>query len=207
MKIILCSAKVAIMGRWFEILAGREYSLYQASSMQVLETLIHRKEQYLLLLHQFFTDLPTIGTLCNTPESLKIFFLSDAPSPAEGLTLLRMGAVGYANTYIAGNRLAEAIKTVFAERVWFEQNIISLLMNQIHRDGEQGGGADVGILADLSNREKEIALLVVEGMSNQAIGDKLFISERTVKAHLGSIFRKTGVKSRLHLAMLIQKQA
>ena len=91
--------------------------------------------------------------------------------------------------------------------MWFEQNIISLLMNQIHRDGKQGGGADVGILADLSNREKEIALLVVEGMSNQAIGDKLFISERTVKAHLGSIFRKTGVKSRLHLAMLIQKQA
>jgi DNA-binding NarL/FixJ family response regulator len=206
MKIILCSANDAIRERWFSILVGQGHSLYQASSMQVLESLIHRTEQYLLLMHQPFTDLQTIGTLCKKPESLKIFFLSDAPDPAQGIVLLQLGAAGYANTYIAGGRLAEAIKTVVAGGVWFEQEIVSRLIQQLNRTVKPEGGGDSRILAELSDREKEIALLVVEGMSNNTIGEKLFISERTVKAHLGSIFRKTGTKSRLHLAMAIQRR-
>ena len=207
MKIILCSTKSAVGERWFSILAGQGYSLYQASSMQVLEPLIHRQEQYLLLVHQHFTDLQTISTLCKKPESIKIFFLSDTPNPTEGLTLLQCGTVGYANTYIAGNRLIEAIKTIKAGRVWFEHQIISkfiLLLNPKNSANEVSLAGPS--FAELTEREKEIALLVAEGMSNQAIGDKLFISERTVKAHLGSIFRKTGATSRLHLATMIQRR-
>ena len=207
MKVILCSSNNATRERWFAILADQGYSLYQASSMQVLEPLIHRQEQYLLLVHQYFTDLQTISTLCKRPESIKIFFLSDAPSTAEGLTLLQCGAIGYANTYIAGNRLVEAMKTVKAGRVWFEHQIISkfiLLLNPKNSANENSLAGPA--FAELTEREKEIALLVAEGMSNQAIGDKVFISERTVKAHLGSIFRKTGAKNRVQLAMMIQKQ-
>lgn len=207
MKIILCSTNGAIRERWFSILADQGYSLYQASTMQALESLIHRKEQYLLLMHQRFSGLQTIGTLCKSPKSLKIFFLSDSPNQPEGLSLLQLGAAGYANTYIAGSRLVEAINTVVAGRVWFEQEIVSRLIQLLNRDKKLEGGSGGTILADLSDREKEIALLIVEGMSNQAIGDKLFISERTVKAHLGSIFHKTGAKSRLHLAMMIQRTA
>ena len=207
MKILLCSNNVVVRERWFSILADQGYSLYQASSMQALESLIHRKEQYLLLMHQQFTDLQTTGTLCKTPKSLKIFFLSDAPNQSEGLALLQMGAAGYANTYIAGSRLVEAINTVIAGRVWFEQEIVNRLIQLLNRDHKLERDAGGTILADLSDREKEIALLVVEGMSNHAIGDKLFICERTVKAHLGSIFHKTGAKSRLHLAMMIQRTA
>ena len=207
MKVILCSSNNAIRERWFSILADQGYSLYQASSLQVLESLIHRNEQYLLLLHQHFTDLQTISTLCKTPESIKVFFLSDSPNPVEGLSLLQCGAVGYANAYIAAARLVEAMKTVTSGRVWFEHQIISrfiFLLNPNH-DASEDRLAGPAFTA-LSEREKEIALLVTEGMSNQAIGAKLFISERTVKAHLSSIFRKTGAKSRLHLATMIQRR-
>ncbi|RJX23811.1 MAG: DNA-binding response regulator [Desulfobulbus sp.] len=208
MKIILCSANGAVRERWFSILSEQRLSLYQASSIKTLATLIHRNEQYLLLVHQQFTDVQTIGTLCKTPGSLRIFFLSDAPNSDEGLTFLLMGAAGYANTYIAGGRLVEAIKTVVAGRVWFEQETIRQFIRQIKRGANpvEKGGIGGGILDELSGREKEIALLVVEGLSNQEIGEKLFISERTVKAHLSSIFRKTGTKSRLDLAMKLQRR-
>jgi DNA-binding NarL/FixJ family response regulator len=205
MKIILCSAHSAVRDRWFTILADHGHSLYQASSLPVLETLIHRREQYLLLIQQQFADLQTIATLCRTPDALKVFFLSDAPNPAEGLALLQRGAVGYANTYIAPARLVEAINTVAAGRVWFEQEIISRVIDRLNRTTLKEGGGASPILAPLTEREREIALLVAEGLSNQAIGEKLFISERTVKAHLGSIFRKTGTASRLGLAMKIQR--
>lgn len=207
MKIILCSANSAVRERWFSILADQNHSLYQASSQAVLETLIHRQEQYLLLVHQQFTDLQTIATLCTTHKSLRIFFLSDSPDPAEGLALLQRGTVGYANTYIAPARLVEAMKTVAAGRVWFEQEIISRFIDQLNRAHTQGGAGSSLVLAPLTDREREIALLVAEGLTNQTIGDRLFISERTVKAHLGSIFRKTGTTSRLGLALMIQRQA
>lgn len=208
MKIILCSTKSDIRERWFAILADQGYSLYQASSMQVLEPLLHRQEQYLLLVHQHFTNLQTISTLSKTPETLKIFVLSDSPSPEEGLALLLRGVVGYANTFIAAGRLVEAMKTIKAGRVWFEQEIINRFIQQLNRDNAATAGKMQGLVfADLTEREKEIALLIAEGMSNQRIGDTLFISERTVKAHLVSIFRKTGAKNRVQLAMMIQRQA
>lgn len=207
MKIILCSANSQIRERWFTILADHGHSLYQASSLPVLETLIHRRELYLLLMQQQFADLQTIATLCRTPDVLKVFFLSDAPSPTEGLALLQRGAVGYANTYIAPARLVEAINTVASGRVWFEQEIISRVIDQLNRANIKEGTPGSPMLDQLTAREREIALLVAEGLSNQAIGERLFISERTVKAHLGSIFRKTGTGSRLGLAMKIQRGA
>jgi DNA-binding NarL/FixJ family response regulator len=53
----------------------------------------------------------------------------------------------------------------------------------------------------LSKREDEVVQLVANGLSNKEIADKLFISVRTVKAHLTSIFSKTGFRDRLELAV------
>lgn len=55
----------------------------------------------------------------------------------------------------------------------------------------------------LSNREKDLAILLVKGLSNQEIADKLFISLATVKTHSHSIYQKTGTKNKLELRNLI----
>jgi len=55
----------------------------------------------------------------------------------------------------------------------------------------------------LSTREKQVLSLVVMGMSNGEIAQRLFIGETTVKTHLGSAFRKLGVSSRAEAAQLI----
>ena len=56
------------------------------------------------------------------------------------------------------------------------------------------------LLKALSSREAEVAKWLVNGLSNREIGEKMFISIRTVKAHLTSIFKKTGCRDRLELA-------
>jgi DNA-binding NarL/FixJ family response regulator len=55
--------------------------------------------------------------------------------------------------------------------------------------------------ADLSAREREVLLLVAEGLANKQIGRKLGITERTVKVHLGNVFRRIGVADRTSAAL------
>jgi DNA-binding NarL/FixJ family response regulator len=52
---------------------------------------------------------------------------------------------------------------------------------------------DADPLAQLSDREREVLALVAEGLSNAAIGRRLFITERTVEAHVKQIFQKLGI--------------
>ncbi len=58
---------------------------------------------------------------------------------------------------------------------------------------------------ELTKREQEIVELICKGSPNQEIADKLFVSLRTVKAHIYNIFKKTGVKNRLQLANVFRK--
>jgi DNA-binding NarL/FixJ family response regulator len=55
--------------------------------------------------------------------------------------------------------------------------------------------------ADLSAREREVLLLVAEGLANKQIATRLGIAERTVKVHLGSVFRRIGVADRTSAAL------
>ena len=57
----------------------------------------------------------------------------------------------------------------------------------------------------ISEREKEIIPLIIEGLSYKEISDKLFISYETVKTHINNIYRKTNAKNKIHLFKIIKK--
>ena len=58
----------------------------------------------------------------------------------------------------------------------------------------------------LSPREREVAALVAQGLSNRDIGDRLFIAERTAEGHLEQIRNKLGFHSRAEVAAFIKKE-
>jgi DNA-binding CsgD family transcriptional regulator len=59
----------------------------------------------------------------------------------------------------------------------------------------------------ISGRELEIVASVLEGLSNNAIAERLFISPRTVEKHLYNIYQKAGIKNRLQLFNLLRSDA
>jgi predicted ATPase/DNA-binding CsgD family transcriptional regulator len=74
-------------------------------------------------------------------------------------------------------------------------------------DGSGPGSAAPITAAALTRREREIALLVASGLSNRDIATRLFISKRTVDAHVEHIFAKLEISSRVKLTMWLQSQA
>ena len=59
-------------------------------------------------------------------------------------------------------------------------------------------------MAELSDREREVALLAAEGLRNREIAQRLFISEETVKSHIRSVFNKTNIDRRSKLVDLLK---
>ena len=62
-------------------------------------------------------------------------------------------------------------------------------------------------LSELTQREREIAHMVASGDSNKVIARKLNITDRTVKAHLTTVFQKLNVRDRLQLALYVNKHS
>ncbi len=112
---------------------------------------------------------------------------------------LKAGAAGFVLKDTPPDRLAEAVRAVergdelFAPEVT-RRLVESYVTKPSPREREE--------LRELTPREREVVLLVAEGLSNQEIGDRLFLSEATVKTHLTSILRKLGLRDRAQLVIL-----
>ncbi|MDR3086925.1 MAG: response regulator transcription factor [Azoarcus sp.] len=125
--------------------------------------------------------------------------VSDAPSEGEAMSALTAGARGYCHAWASPGQLREVAQVVSRGGYWVGTDLMYKLV----------GMADKRVPAIdelpkvLSERESEVAHEVIIGRSNKEIAKSLSITERTVKAHLGAIFAKLGVRDRLQLALLL----
>ncbi len=136
------------------------------------------------------------------PET-KIVVISNTPSQQEALLALNSGAAGYCHAQASPSFLQQVATVVTNGGLW----IGSELMSRILAATEQLQTSEPNhlTLAQLTPREQEVALAVGRGISNKEVAQELAITERTVKAHLGSIFEKLEVRDRLQLAILLSR--
>lgn len=138
--------------------------------------------------------------------SAKVVVLSDAPQEQQGLLALDGGARGYTHSHAIVEVFQEVALVVQHGGLWVGpellQRLVGATFSAISKRLPQQRSMSVSdVWAGLSSREAQVARLVVDGRSNKEVADRLFISERTVKAHLGVVFDKLGVRDRLQLAL------
>jgi DNA-binding NarL/FixJ family response regulator len=148
-----------------------------------------------------------------TRGDTRVVLLSAAPNPAEGVAALNSGALGYTHTYALPEVLREVATVVAHGGLWTGPELLKRLVAKtfdalsvlpLAAAPTSARAVEAAkAWANLSARELQVAQAVAEGRSNKEVADLLSISERTVKAHLGSVFEKLGIRDRLQLVLFV----
>jgi DNA-binding NarL/FixJ family response regulator len=136
-----------------------------------------------------------------TDNSNRVLILDRVPDFATAKQLLRWGAKGYGNALMREHFLVAAVETLQDDMVWLYPEFTTQLITQM--DGGSKSDSEL-YLEKLSDREREVALLLKEGDIYKTVAEKLNITPRTVKAHAQNIYTKLNVKDRLGLALLLK---
>jgi len=113
---------------------------------------------------------------------------------------LRAGAVGYLLKDAPSENLFAAIRAAARGESFLQPSVTTRVLAEFTRlSGEPK--TESGLMEPLSPREREILRLIGEGASNREIGDKLFITEGTVKNHVSNILSKLDVRDRTQAAL------
>lgn len=129
--------------------------------------------------------------------------LSKIPDQQEALLALNAGARGYCHALASPDTLKQIAVVVSNGGFWVGQELLSRVVNTAEKLLSRERAPAYGSLDQLTHREKTVAKEIAKGATNKEIARTLNITERTVKAHLGSIFNKLNVRDRLQLVLVM----
>ena len=131
----------------------------------------------------------------------QVILLTSFDDSRQILAAVQAGALSCLLKDVDADGLADAIRKAARGEAVLHPRVAGYLLDAIRR-GTASGEEPLGTL---SEREREVLALMAEGLSNQTIGDKLTISEKTVKTHVSNILAKLGVADRTQAAVLAWK--
>lgn len=146
-------------------------------------------------------DLPRHRPAC------RIVVLSVVPEEAEGLRAIDAGASGYCHLFARPELLREVQRVVRLGGFWVGPALVRRLAaatRELLQRGPIGAQAEPD-LSSLTERELQVARAVARGQCNHEVADQLYSSERTVKAHLASVFEMLGVRDRVQLVLRLAR--
>ena len=144
--------------------------------------------------------LEAMRAIMNGMPTVKILLLTSTITTQQVIEALHIGARGIVLKDALANHLQTAVRTVFGGDYWIGGKRVINLVSALH-DLMQQAQIPQRKTYGLTPRELEVVGAIVEGCSNRDIAKQFNLSEETVKRHLSNIFDKTGVSTRLELAL------
>ena len=137
-----------------------------------------------------------IATAC---PATKIVMLTASEDEDDLIAARRVGVAGYALKGISARTLVGVLRAVAAGDVYVAPELAWRML------GERTKPREAGLLDELTGREREVLELVAVGLSNQEIGVRLGLAERTIKHYMTNVLAKLQLRSRVEVALLAQE--
>jgi DNA-binding NarL/FixJ family response regulator len=135
----------------------------------------------------------------------EVIVLTTFDADATVLAALRAGAAGFLVKHTPPERIVDAVRRAAAGEPVLSPTVARTLIDHVAADDQTAQTRREQArerLAALSERERDVAAAVAEGLSNSEIGTRLFMSIGTVKAHISSALAKLDIDNRIQLALL-----
>jgi len=161
-------------------------------------------EPDILLLDLAMPRLPGLEALraiMNKSPRVKIIMLTGTISTQQIIEALQIGARGIVLKDAASGDLSRSIRAVLSGDYWIGGERVANLVTALNELMKKAAAVPERKTYGLTPREIEVVTCIVEGCSNKDVAKQFVISEETVKRHLSNIFDKTGVSTRLELAL------
>lgn len=128
-----------------------------------------------------------------------IVMLTGSDDKDKLLSALKAGARGYVLKGVSAKELAHVVRSAVAGEVYVSPSIAAEMLVSL----TQGKAPDP--LQELTEREREILALIGQGLTNREIGERIFLSEKTIKHYVTNILQKLQVRSRVEAALLASR--
>ncbi len=129
----------------------------------------------------------------------KVLALSVSDSAEDVVAVVRAGARGYVTKSISGPDLSDAVRRVATGDAVFSPRLAGFVLDAFNAAGGEVAAADED-LDKLTEREQEVMRLIARGYTYREVGQKLFISVKTVETHVGKVLHKLQLSNRHELA-------
>ncbi|MCW5113957.1 response regulator [Cutibacterium acnes] len=144
--------------------------------------------------------------ITHSPSSPKVVVLTTVTTDAAITDAIHAGALGFLLKASSPEDIVSAVRAAHTGDAFMSPTSTRQLLEQLRSDtGRRGHRAARKTLSALTDREREVAIAVAEGLTNDAIAARLNISASTVKAHLSTIQTKLNVDSRVRIAVLVER--
>ncbi|MDQ2835520.1 MAG: response regulator transcription factor [Acidobacteriota bacterium] len=145
--------------------------------------------------------LEALRAIMNKSPRVKIIMLTSTISTQQIIEALQIGARGIVLKDTAVGDLSRSMRAVLSGDYWIGGERVANLVRALNDLMKQAAAVPERKTYGLTPREIEVVTCIVEGCSNKDVAKQFTISEETVKRHLSNIFDKTGVSTRLELAL------
>ncbi|MEI8168075.1 MAG: response regulator transcription factor [Rhodoferax sp.] len=129
-----------------------------------------------------------------------IVMLTGSEDKDKLLAALKAGARAYVLKGVSAKELAKVVRAAVAGEVYVSPSIAVEMLVSLTQ------GKAPNPLQELTDREREILALIGTGLTNREIGEKIFLSEKTIKHYVTNILQKLQVRSRVEAALLASRQ-
>jgi len=181
-KILECESDIKIVGE-------------AKKGLEVINRVLELKPD-VVIMDIFMPDCNGLGAIAAIKEKLpeaKVLIWTTSEREEDLLQALKLGAQGYLLKSATINEMVEAVRRAVADETILSPRMASKLAAGFRNNNNNNNPR-------LSSREMEVLLLVAEGMTDTNIGQRLFITETTVRTHLRRLLDKLHLKNRVQAA-------